>query len=481
MKNQFIYLNQIQKAANKFAMILTASAAIALVGCSGASSPGAANGLNNYLNSGDSTAREAKVREANTRFKAIADAIPQFGSTTQSSEGDDRVGIADENAVSISSNGQIDSVSVTIVNSGGSGVTWMTISTADTILGRRQDDAGNHLQLEKAISGGGTLYLDAFTDIDSPTPTTRIEDVATEAESVGVGSTLRLIRDLATLDGVPGETVCDGIDNGPCFFYDNDGAISEIITPTFFIPEDSTERVTIMTGQIYIDYEDEVEINGVLGTLNVTPNSECSSTNFCRLNSEFLDDGSQRITLAEGPWTFTPYSGQTLTLAVTEDDTDYLVGGVWVYIPENGGGDLEVGAFADGALTLTNLPNTGTATYTGNAYGIRLIADTSSNFSADVRLEADFTNSTSTISGMLTGSDLPSALTLGSSDINGDGFFNDGTTSMEGGYTGKWGGQFYGDGASSAAGTFGVSKGAAGEDDADSFIGFFGATVESTE
>ncbi len=40
---------------------------------------------------------------------------------------------------------------------------------------------------------------------------------------------------------------------------------------------------------------------------------------------------------------------------------------------------------------------------------------------------------------------------------------------------GKWGGNFYSDGATSAAGTFGVSKGTAGEEYFDSFVGYFSA------
>ncbi len=122
----------------------------------------------------------------------------------------------------------------------------------------------------------------------------------------------------------------------------------------------------------------------------------------------------------------------------------------------------------------------GTSFYTGNAYGIRLTYRTSSEFTADVALTANFR--TGTINGMITGADLPSDLILGGADGNiirdtdADNFGSfAGDTNMDDGYAGKWGGNLYGDGGTSAAGTFGVSKGIAGAEDFDSFVGFFGA------
>ncbi len=89
---------------------------------------------------------------------------------------------------------------------------------------------------------------------------------------------------------------------------------------------------------------------------------------------------------------------------------------------------------------------------------------------------------TSAIDGIITGSELPSNLIFGGengnivSDTSADNFGSfTGDTNMDGGYTGKWGGNFYSDGATSAAGTFGVSKGTAGEEDFDSFVGYFSA------
>ncbi len=159
------------------------------------------------------------------------------------------------------------------------------------------------------------------------------------------------------------------------------------------------------------------------------------------------------------------------------NDNDYLVGGTWVVVDEVNR-QIEVGAFADGSEQATNLPITAQAVYEGVAYGIRLTANTASDFSANVRLEADF--DTSTIDGMITGNDLPSALTLAGNNGNINGRRFDGDTSIANGYTGKWGGEFYGDGATSAAGTFGASKGTVGEEDSDSFIGYFGTDFVPT-
>ncbi len=83
----------------------------------------------------------------------------QFGSTTQSSATGDRVGIDDANAVSFNS-GQI---LFTIKNSS---ATRDEISTDDIVRRYRKNADMSFAQLEKAIFGGGTLYLDDFTDIE---------------------------------------------------------------------------------------------------------------------------------------------------------------------------------------------------------------------------------------------------------------------------------------------------------------------------
>ncbi len=159
------------------------------------------------------------------------------------------------------------------------------------------------------------------------------------------------------------------------------------------------------------------------------------------------------------------------------NDEDYLVGGTWVFVDEVNR-RIQVGAFADGSEQAINLPTSATATYSGNAHGIRLNGDTASDFSAAVLLNADF--DTSTIDGIVTGNDLPSALTLAGENGNINNGRFDGDTSIADGYTGKWGGEFYGEDYTSAAGTFGASKGTAGDADSDSFIGFFGTALQIT-
>ncbi len=456
-------------------MILTAAAVMVLVGCSSggggvservdSSIPGE---LNDHLGGGGS------VSTANTQFDTAAKADPQPGSTTQSSEMEDRVGIADANAVSLS-NGQIDSF--TITNSG-SGATWTEISTSDTVVERgRNADGLNFVQLEKEIAGG-TLYLDAFTDIDSPI----IRSQEATPQMLMVGDVYTLNAYFVMIDGILSELVC--LEVGNCTFSQRNITYEFSRAENFaFIPEGTTTQISLAVGRRADGrFYREVELNGVLGTIGVDLSSSetraiCLTTP-CTTLVERIGGAGRRITGFIGEHNFFP-NGQTL---VTRNDTDYLVGGTWLYIPEDSGETIEVGAFADGSEKLINLP-LGQATYTGNAYGIRLTANTPSNFSADVVLTANF--DTSTIGGMITGSELPSDLILMGENDNivkepAAGNFGsfDGDTNMEGGYAGKWGGSFYGIYATSAAGTFGVSKGTVGEDDFDSFVGYFGATTE---
>ena len=138
---------------------------------------------------------------------------------------------------------------------------------------------------------------------------------------------------------------------------------------------------------------------------------------------------------------------------------------------------------------------TGTATYSAQdgATGVYADAEEGRNyfFDADVTLTANFGNGSElgTISGRIHNFDVDGLtvtgnpeLTLDSADIgsSNSGFFT-GDTRMDvvGGsnFTGKWGGQFYGNGANptdapgSVAGTFG----AATADGSESFLGAYGA------
>ncbi len=185
-------------------------------------------------------------------------------------------------------------------------------------------------------------------------------------------------------------------------------------------------------------------------------------------------------------------------------DADYLSLGTWLYIykdPEDGSftGSYDLGVAAGGndPFENENLAGlTGAATYSGPATGLYMMKTDADAvpafdyFDARADLAVDFGDATAlgTLSGSITesstdgGVSLP-ALTLGSADITGavlGGNF-DGDTSGEtvDGVTlsGKWGGKFFGNRASSTghpgsvAGTFGANA----ADGLQSIIGAFGA------
>lgn len=197
---------------------------------------------------------------------------------------------------------------------------------------------------------------------------------------------------------------------------------------------------------------------------------------------------------------------QVFTDRLTQADTDYLVGGVWLFIPGGAAStrDLEIGAFADGPdANLTPaayLTTAATATYRGDAHGLYLGRDTSGElggeFQGNVRLTATF-GGTPSIFGSISGfqertigqTDFSSlagdpALMLERAAIDGasaGGFFTGNTraTAPMGGatrtFSGKWGGQFYGGQADSVGGTFGGSTSGNADGYELNFIGVFGA------
>ena len=188
------------------------------------------------------------------------------------------------------------------------------------------------------------------------------------------------------------------------------------------------------------------------------------------------------------------------------NDTDYLAGGIWVFAPDTATSlaDYEYGAFVDGndPFAQSALPAlTGTATYEGEATGVYSEDGRNWFFDAAATLMANFdggTNNLGTISGSIYDADVygvrelgdnfdvrrvNATLHLGTANIGGPeaGFFTGNTSMTSDGdtYTGKWGGQFYGNGESddkpgSVAGTFG----AATMDGDQSLLGAFGAYKE---
>ena len=204
-------------------------------------------------------------------------------------------------------------------------------------------------------------------------------------------------------------------------------------------------------------------------------------------------------------WIFTPH-GSTRT--ETTPDTDYLAGGVWLFVPDGAtsADDIVLGAFADGSnpFRQSNLMALqGTARYDGKAAGIYSQKLNSGSepteigyLDADVSLTASFggRNDLGTINGslnnfMVDGEPFEGSLVLGTANIgsSNSGFFR-GSVADDGAsdsreFTGQWGGQFFGNGEAdgrpnSVAGTFGARSTAIPEvvgGGEISIVGAFGA------
>ena len=192
-------------------------------------------------------------------------------------------------------------------------------------------------------------------------------------------------------------------------------------------------------------------------------------------------------------WRFTPHeSGSTRT--VSTPDTDYLAGGVWLFIPDNAttADDVAIGAFGDGndPFRQSNLVALqGTARYLGEATGV--YADRSENevgyWDANVTLTADFggRSDLGSIGGSVTGFEsdgerYSGSMSLGAANIgsSNSGFFEGRLSgNVEGiGLSGRWGGQFFGNSeADGKPGSVGGTLGGRSDDRSASFVGVFGA------
>ena len=179
--------------------------------------------------------------------------------------------------------------------------------------------------------------------------------------------------------------------------------------------------------------------------------------------------------------------------------TDYMAGGMWLYVPDDTEevDDLQFGAFGDASDPFDGssiVMLTGTATYTGDATGAYTAKGSESDsgevglFDAFVQLTADFgtLDNLGTVSGRVYNPVLSNGeesslqeLMLEEAPITEQegGFFRgetSGTDSGQTGYSGKWGGQFIGNGADypeSVGGTFGASR----NDGLVNLFGVFGA------
>ncbi len=187
---------------------------------------------------------------------------------------------------------------------------------------------------------------------------------------------------------------------------------------------------------------------------------------------------------------YTDYNGGTI------DHTNYLVGGIWVFLPDDGtADDYEFGAFVDGPEPFNHdiPPLTGEAMYQGEANGVYSTGEEGIRrnlfFDASAELTADFgtVDNNGTIQGRIHGFEFDdgsvrgiSELTLGEADILPiyDGFTGTTSATHDGvSYSGMWGGQFFNEGATrtdlplAVAGTFG----AADVDETETIVGVFGA------
>ena len=182
-------------------------------------------------------------------------------------------------------------------------------------------------------------------------------------------------------------------------------------------------------------------------------------------------------------------------------DTDWLAGGIWLYVPDNvsGPSDIEFGAFMDGNQPFTsgNIDGlTGSATYNGAATGLYTDGGASEEavgyFEADVALTAEFGEATTpgsisgTVSEILLDDDEEPLddleIMLETATITDDadgGFFTGDVTAPDApaDFRGRWGGQFFGNGSThptTVGGTFGGTSITADT----SFVGAFGASLE---
>ena len=222
-----------------------------------------------------------------------------------------------------------------------------------------------------------------------------------------------------------------------------------------------------------------------IGTGNAQPlNAEAGADDGIWLVQQV--DGGQRVVVAYP------------RAADEEEGTDWLAAGIWAFIPDSEAlGDYEFGAFADGndPFEDDNLRAlTGDARYGGQAVGVyySFSADESEAgpFTADVALTAEFgdADALGSISGTVSnvetegGSPIDATLALETAAIGDSdaGFFTGDTSMTFGGrtYAGRWGGQFFDNGAdtdppASVAGTFGATTSEAGG--TGSLVGAFGA------
>ncbi len=499
-------------------VLSAAACAIVLSGCGGGGG-------------GSSPAKEIADLAEGGRLqimKAAGNDPAPSGSVMQSSNATDGVTKDSIGVMAKHENGQV--TFAVDYDDGSGGDPEITMGTADDLRARFSGDViceqcdakpfsgnarWNGAELRKSY-GDGTLWVDVYTDIEKPTT----ETVTTGGDAPQTGDGTRDVptgtrisftqfiggrvdidrpggfSTLGTLDGAMGTFTCPS----SCVVSNHIVAGgSWTFTPTR--PPGALDVLSNAAGVVLTGNFDETRTDGTFN--GAAGYFKCLS----RLTGSCGRGVSNGRTTLSGEWVFIPTTptpaGTTTTRTV--QDADYLAGGVWLYVPESGDA-YQFGAFVDGGQPFLQSRIeglTGTAKYAGDATGIYVEKESSTAaaeigyFDAEVTLTADFgTNAElGTIRGVIDNFVEESTdeaivgdpeVTLRQADIGSadSGFFKGKTTATLSGreFTGKWGGQFYGNGATatahpgSVAGTFG---GAAPENADDgyeaSFVGAYGA------
>ena len=450
-----------------------------------------------------------------TAFTAASSVTVKIGSITQSSRTDggetaDQVGIANFYSIAAEANGA-DGISISALQIGnaGTGASWTEISGAgfnfdmqSTLEAGMMTLAGIHGAL--AINGGGTLFMDVYTNIEAPVNTTPpfvVESLQRNIQHDAIfpeGANGFVRRGRAKMPhGSIEDRLIEGtwecVDVSSCAVSISDKEVGEpsgritSVEGMTFTPDNGSVMVLSDGHELILDDE---EINLLM---------EDASGRQVVVPGRLFDENSGPLSSLDSLWNFAanlpPRLGEGQTIlevqagnqfepdaSITESpDTDYLVGGVWAVLPESGGA-FEVGAFADGVARLQDLPTVGMATYTGAANGLAYEDGNLFNFKADAAFTADWVDNS--VNGSLTNFNLAFENTSAEADFRGIvpenfqldlntpffgsdegdsttyGIFTDGNTtsgSDNPGWTGSWGGQFFGDEGSSLAGTFGAA------------------------
>lgn len=426
---------------------------------------------------------------AATAVSRAADARPRPGSITQSSNVNDGITV-DRVTVTAQYGATRNNYSVR------NGSSW-SISTSDgnavSIPGITPPFKGS--ELTKRVNGG-TLYVDVVSDIEAPASRqvgggddgtvsvplgTRVPfPSAIGAEPLRISSTNANIP--GTWNGQSGAFRCM---SGCSYTGNRLAAGAWTFTPTrppgaVDVPE-SAPVVLDSTARPVNTARTPGRFNGQPGYFRCLSNSCGTQTR----NS---------VTTLTGQWIFIPAGGG----AVTTPDADYLAGGLWLFVPDGAtsADDVVFGAFGDGGDPFRQgslLTLQGTARYVGAATGVYSARSSSVSelgyWDGDVTLTADFggRSDLGTISGSVTGIEVDDerssgSVSLGTASIGSShsGFFEGRVSGVVEGrtYTGRWGGQFFGNGeADGKPGSVGGTLGgrSTSTDGTVSFVGVFGA------